>query len=208
MVGDTITRLISPHDKSLIPIFSDCGTTTALVFDPGGPKMDFNISSEGCDHEAIIVPQGGAREPITMDSLLYKNIEVNIERKGLHLAMKGLDVFNFSLKKVSPNVEDLIRKSVLSSSEIDYFVFHQANRLILESISKKLKINTSKVPTSLKYYGNTSGATIPLTIVSNLRRENTIIDSKMVLSGFGVGLSLASAVVDFKNVVSPEICEL
>lgn len=208
LVGDTITSLVSPNDKSLIPLFSDCGTATALVFDEQASTIEFNISSEGNDFEAIIVPEGGARQPFHDESFQYNTYENNISRKGFHLAMKGLDVFNFSLKKVAPNVEELFRNSKHSVDAIDHFVFHQANRLILEAITKKLNIETGKVPSSLNDYGNTSGASIPLTIVSELRKENKVADSKMLLSGFGVGLSLASAIVDFKGVVCPQLTEL
>jgi 3-oxoacyl-[acyl-carrier-protein] synthase III len=193
LVGDTITKLISKNDKSLSPIFSDCGTATALNYDALTPKIDFNISSEGKDFEAIIVQEGGARKP---------------NGSNKNLAMKGLDVFNFSLKKVVPNVEELLNKSNQTINNIDYFVFHQANKLILEAISKKLNIEKNKVPSTLKNFGNTSGATIPLTIVSNLNKNGNIVNSKILLSGFGVGLSLASAIINFNEVICCEIIEL
>lgn len=208
LVGDTITSLISPFDKSLVPLFSDCGTATALEFENGATKINFNISSEGKDYEAIIVPEGGARKAFHEESFQYTDYGNTIQRKGFHLVMKGLDVFNFSLKKVAPNVESLLNYSEEKVDSIDYFVFHQANRLILESIAKKLNIPASKVPSTLKEYGNTSGASIPLTIVSQLNQREKVQDSRILLAGFGVGLSLASALVDFKDVVCPEIIEL
>jgi 3-oxoacyl-[acyl-carrier-protein] synthase-3 len=208
LVGDTITKLISPFDKSLLPIFSDCGTATAIELNDEAESLKFNLSTEGEGYESIIVPHGGARHPLKEESFIYQEKEGINKRKGIHLQMKGLDVFNFSLKKVVPNTEELLQKSQLSTNEIDYFVFHQANQLILDSISKKLGISSEKVPSSLKNFGNTSGATIPLTIVTKLSKENMITDSKMVLCGFGVGLSLASAIVDFKNVTCLPVSEI
>lgn len=208
LVGDTITKLVSPFDKSLVPVFSDAGTATALEFSSVATKMNFNLSSEGQDFEAIIVPEGGARVPLNDESFNYKMYDNAIQRKGFHLAMKGLDVFNFSLKKVVPNVEELFAKSQRAITDIDYFVFHQANKLILESLSKKLNLDMEKVPSSLKKYGNTSGATIPLTIVSELKNKNKITDSRLLLSGFGVGLSIASAIVEFSDVVCSDIIEV
>jgi 3-oxoacyl-[acyl-carrier-protein] synthase-3 len=208
LVGDTITKIISPEDKSLAPIFSDCGTATALMSDSTATEMHFNMSTEGADYEAIIVPQGGARNPVDESSLNYATVSDTVKRKGTHLAMKGLDVFNFSLKKVTPNVEEVLSKAGVITGQIDYFIFHQANLLIIEAISKKLNVPADKVPTSLRDYGNTSGATIPLTIVSKLRKENRVIDSKMLLSGFGVGLSLGAAIVDFQDVLCAEIIEI
>jgi 3-oxoacyl-[acyl-carrier-protein] synthase III len=196
LVGDTITKLISETDKSLKPIFSDCGTATALERKEEA-IMNFNISSEGQDYEAIIVKEGGARNP-------YSKVDTN----DLHLSMKGLDVFNFSIKKVVPNVHELLVNAKLSTSEIDYFVFHQANKLILDSMQTKLTIGKEKVPSSLKLFGNTSGASIPLTIVTNLGAAGKIKNARMVLSGFGVGLSLASAVVSFEEVVCNDLIEM
>ena len=208
LVGDTITKLISAEDKSLVPLFSDCGTATAVCYDPHAKKIDFNISSEGNDYEAIIVPEGGARNPFSKVHIQNNDTISNTRKKELHLTMKGLDVFNFSLKKVVPNVEGLLSRSGQEITKFDYFIFHQANKLIIEAISKKLNVDLLKVPSSLKNYGNTSGATIPLTIVTNLNKNGLVENSAMLLSGFGVGLSLASATVNFEDVVCSDLIEI
>jgi 3-oxoacyl-[acyl-carrier-protein] synthase III len=191
LVGDTITKLISPNDKSLTPIFSDAGTATAVCYDELAAPICFNMSTEGSDYDAIIVKEGGARS------------NTNATKQ---LNMKGLDVFNFSLQKVTPNIEELLSKSNCTREAIDYFIFHQANQLIVDAISKKLKIDSSKVPSSLKNFGNTSGATIPVTIVNHFKEK--VINLKLLLSGFGVGLSLASAIVEFKEVVITDLIEV
>jgi 3-oxoacyl-[acyl-carrier-protein] synthase III len=190
LVGDTITKLISESDKSLLPIFSDAGTASALSYDEQATPIYFNISTEGKDYDAIIVNEGGTRKPHGDDK---------------KLVMKGLDVFNFSLKKVVPNVDELLAKANCTNANIDYFVFHQANQLILNSLASKLNISNNKVPSSLKNFGNTSCATIPLTIVNHFKQLNKTENLKLLLSGFGVGLSLASSIIDFKNV---SICNL
>ncbi len=197
LVGDTITKFISPNNKSLVPIFSDCGTATALSYNSNSSKISFNISSEGIDYDAIIVEQGGSRSQFKTDA-----------NGKLELNMKGLEVFNFSLKKVAPNIQELLVKEEQSVDDIDYFILHQANALILESIAQKINVDMAKVPSSLMHYGNTSGATIPLTIVTNLNKGGEIINSKNVLAGFGVGLSLASAIVEFNNVVCCDLIEV
>lgn len=191
LVGDTITKLISKNDKSIGPIFSDCGTASAFEYNKNAHPIHFNISSEGKDFDAIIVKDGGSR---------------NTNGKEKALVMKGLDVFNFSIKKVVPNIEELLLKINVPKNEIDYFVFHQANKLILESIANKLFISLEKTPSTLKNYGNTSGATIPLTIVDTLK--NKIYNKNLLLSGFGVGLSLASALIKTEDVVCCDISEI
>lgn len=208
LVGDTITKLISQQDKSLMPIFSDCGTATALVFDSNAKPMHFNISSEGESYQSIIVPDSGYRNQISKDSFDFKEITPGIYRQGVHLAMKGLEVLNFSLKKVAPHIDELLAKYNIDKSFIDFIVLHQANKLILESICDKLGFSLSKAPSSLKNFGNTSCATIPLTIVINAKINPEISESKLLLSGFGVGLSLGSAVVDFNNVICSDLIEI
>lgn len=207
LVGDTITRLISPNDRSLVPIFSDASTATALEYDEAAKPMVFNTSTYGKDYGAIIVPEGGARHPFNANSLNEQSYEAGIQRKGYHMLMQGLNVFAFSIGKVAPNVSDLFERSKINTSDVDFFVFHQANKLILESIAAKLRIDSSKVPSSLKNFGNTSGATIPLTIVTELSKANKLPDSTMLLSGFGVGLSIASAIVNFNGVICPDLIE-
>lgn len=193
LVGDTISKLISPANQSLTPLFADCGTATALSYDDNAAPMYFNISSEGQNFDAIIVEKGGARDT-----------EANSTRQ---LTMKGLEVFNFSLKKVIPGIEELLSLSGKHKHDIDYFFFHQANKLILDSLGAKLSIDSHKIPSSLQHFGNTSGATIPLTIVNHFDTE-TIPDSKLLLSGFGVGLSIASSIVDFKHVTRSPLIEI
>lgn len=198
LVGDTITKLIQPNDKGLTPLFADAGTATALCYDETAAEMHFNLSSEGKDYEAIIVKQGGARQ----------GFQKSETEKEAFLQMKGLEVFNFSLSKVAPNAEALLKRTNTEQQQIDYFVFHQANKLIVDAIAKKLNVPAEKVPTSLKKFGNTSGATIPLTLVTALSESGKLKDAKLLLSGFGVGLSIASAIISTKNVVSLPLLEM
>lgn len=208
LVGDTITKNISEFDSSLIPLFSDAGTATALSYNEDAEAIAFNTSSEGEKYDSIIIPEGGSRIPFSTASNDYKYVENGIKRKGHHLQMKGLDVFNFSLNKVVPNVEELLNYARLDKGAIDKYVFHQPNLLILKTLAKKLSIPFEKVPVSLKEYGNTSSASVPLTIVTEVAVNNRIINQNILLCGFGVGLSLGSAVLKFKDVYCAEIIEM
>lgn len=208
LVGDTITKLISPKDKSLLPIFSDCGTATAIVFDSNAQPMHFNISSEGDSYQSIIVPDSGYRNQLSKDSFAFEEAAPGIYRQGIHLSMKGLEVLNFSLKKVVPHIDELLVKYNTDKSVVDFIILHQANKLILESICSKLDIPLTKAPSSLKNFGNTSCATIPLTIVVNSKTMSEINESKLLLSGFGVGLSLGSAVVELNHVICSDLIEI
>lgn len=208
LVGDTITRLLSPEDKSTRPIFSDAGSATLLRFDPSAPPMYFNLQSDGAGYQSIIVPEGGTREPYTDAGSSMNEIAPGVRRSARHLSMEGLDIFHFASREVGPNVSQLLEFAGAEIDSVDHFVFHQANRLLNETIRKKLRIAPEKVPYSLRDYGNTSCATVPVTMVDQLNDALKSEKKKLVLSGFGVGLAWASALVEIGGIACPPITEL
>ena len=121
------------------------------------------------------------------------------------MKLDGINIFHFALREVGPNILGLLNAINVAQSSVDHFVLHQANKLILESVRKKLREDESKFPYSLYHYGNTSSASIPVTIVTELRTRITDTKANLLLSGFGVGLSWASAYI---SVDSPIILPL
>jgi len=124
-----------------------------------------------------------------------------------NLWLNGLDVFNFSVREAPPNISELMRFCGTAPEEYDFFVLHQANKLMNETIRKKLKLPPEKVPYSLDKYGNTSSASIPVTI-STLPAESAQGRKRWLLSGFGVGLSWGSVSLETEDLVLPEILEV
>lgn len=208
LAGDVSTACLSAEDKSTAPIFSDAGSATALAFDEKAQPIKATLCSDGSGADAIIIPDGGMRSPFSFDSLEFKEIENGIKRNRLNLEMKGVDVFNFSLREVPPNIRDLLEYAEFPQEEVDFFVFHQANKLMNESIRRKLSIPPEKVPYSLGKYGNTSSATIPVTIASEMREVVEKKPLSIVISGFGVGLSWGSALLQCTPFKCPEIIEI
>lgn len=208
LVGDTITHTLSPMDQSTVPIFSDAGSATALEFDPTAPPMHFNLQSDGSGHRAICIPEGGARQPLHAGSMDINAYGTGVSRAGVHLVMEGLDIFNFAISEVPPNVRALLEYAQQDPAGIDHFVFHQANLLLNEMIRKKLALPAEKVPYSLADYGNTSCATVPVTLASQLGPVLRTSPQKVLLSGFGVGLSWGSALVELPVMVCPPMIEL
>ena len=184
LVGDTITKLLDENDLSTVPIFSDAGSATAIEFDSHAPDMHFNLQADGSQFDAIHM------------------------EKGKNMNMKGHEIFTFGLREVAPNLEKLLDDKDISKEDINYFVFHQANKLLNESIRKKLNLPAEKCPMTLQKFGNTSCTTIPLTIVSEIRDEIRQNDFNLVLSGFGVGLSWGSALVNMNRITCPELIEV
>ena len=121
--------------------------------------------------------------------------------------MNVADVFNFLIREVPKDVKNTMVFSKTDLPEIDYFVFHQANSYINNYLVKKLKLDKEKVPMSIEKYGNTSSVSIPLTIVSELQNKLGE-EKKILLCGFGVGLSWATAIINFENCHICDIVEI
>ena len=207
LVGDISTATISMRDKSTAPLFSDAGTATALEFS-AGQQLHFNLQTDGKEYDDIIIPGGAYRNSFNEQQLVYTEYEKGICRNDLHMKLDGVKIFNFGLREVAANVDALLAENNIAKESIDHFVFHQANLLMLESIRKKLKVGAEKVPYSLYDYGNTSSATIPVTLVTKLRAQLQQGRLKLLLSGFGVGLSWGSAYIETENIVCPEMIEV
>lgn len=207
LVGDTITHTLSPEDKSTVPIFSDAGSATALEYDGSAPPMFFNLQTDGKGYQAICIPEGGSRQPYSAAGADLQSHGEGIRRGAQHLAMQGLDVFNFALAEVAPNVRALLAFAQLGIEAPDAFVFHQANMLLNESIRRKLGVPADKVPYSLREFGNTSSATIPVTMVHALAERLRTSEMRLLLSGFGVGLSWGSAYLQVDHLLCPALIE-
>jgi 3-oxoacyl-[acyl-carrier-protein] synthase-3 len=205
LVGDKSSFSQSKKDKSTYPIFSDAGTATILEYDEKAETMHFNLQSDGSGHQAIIIPDGGVRSPWNKNSDVVVKIEEGIERSRRNLVLDGVEVFNFSIREAPTNVKDLLEKTGTTIEDYEYFIFHQANKLMNETIRKKLKLSPEKVPYSLPEFGNTSSASIPLTIVSQIGESLKDKKSKMVFSAFGVGLSWASMNVTLDHIHCPKL---
>lgn len=203
LVGDKSTVSTAFTDKSAYPLFGDAGSATALEFDEKASAMYFNLASDGSGKDAINIEHGGSRNGIQKDTFDLIEIEPGIAREKRHLKLNGIEIFNFALREVAPNINELYTKSNQSMSETDYFVFHQANKLINESVRKKLKItDTSKVLYSLENFGNTSSASIPLTLITEAANNISSKKCNLCLCGFGVGYSWGSVLMN----TDPFIC--
>jgi 3-oxoacyl-[acyl-carrier-protein] synthase-3 len=207
LAGDTISKIVSKTDKSTLPLFGDAGSATALELSDNAELL-FDLGSDGAGYKTIIVPDGGSRNRINSDSLQVQTIEKGIERSSCDLVLDGMDVFSFGITQAPKTVNKLIAAFELDKDQIDYFVFHQANMMMNKMIAKKLKLPLEKVPYSLKNFGNTSSATIPLTIVSELKEAVLNKPSNLIMCGFGVGLSWGTMLAKDCKIESLELIEL
>lgn len=208
LVGDTILKLCSPGDKSAYPLFGDAGTATALEYYPGSESFLFNMNSDGEGFNTICVQDGGSRNPFSLSSLDNVTRGEGIVSNSLQLALDGMEVFSFGIKRVPQSVDALIDEFKIDKEQIDYFIFHQANYLMNEKIRKKLRLPIEKVPYSLRNFGNTSSASIPLTMVTQLR--SALVGKKLnhIACGFGIGLSWGSVNFTTDRINCPELVEI
>lgn len=208
LVGDVSSSVVSEKDKSTSPIFSDAGSATVLEVCDDENKIHFSLHNDGEGYNAIIIPDGGMKNKFTPASVKFQKISEGIERNKTHLIMNGVDVFNFSLREVAPDAKQLLEYCGKQTKDVDYFVFHQANFLMNESIRKKLALEPEKVPYSLKDFGNTSSASIPTTLVTQLRERLTNEKLSLLLSGFGVGLSWGTGILETDKITCLPLIEL
>lgn len=204
LVGETFSKLVSKDDKVNAPLYGDAGTAT-LIEKQLNSDSTFTLFSDGSGYESIIIKAGGARNPVNSNNIIPENKENGNVRADTQVYMDGLEVFNFTLKVVPSSVKEILGLTGCDKDDIDFFLFHQANKFMIEFFVKKLKLDFLKVPISLDTFGNVSSPTIPLTIVSRLKSDLHMKNKKLLLSGFGAGLSWGAAVLNLENC---HICDL
>ena len=190
LIGDTATRMGSPYDKSRVPLFGDCGTAIALEYSPLADEIVVEFNTLGSGYKALMTPHGGYRYPVTQDSFKYEDFGNGIIRSPKDALINGMDVFAFAISKPPVSVKKMLEHCHLDPErDIDYFLIHQANKLIVDRIVKKLKLDPQKVPYNLQEFGNLGGSSIPMLMVTNLAEEMGTRKLSLILSAFGLGLT-------------------
>jgi len=205
MAGDARKQAYEEPDQ----LFGFAGTVTALEYT--GSEADsfkFNMGTDGSGYDAIIKPVGGTRNQVTAEDLVPKMCEDGRMRHGFQTQMKGMDVFAFGITTAPKTIKKLAEHYGFDWTTYDYFVFHQANHKMNETIRAKLKLSEEKVPYSMMDFGNTSSASIPLTIVTQLKERLGGARTKFIGCGFGVGLSWGTVAFETENIVVSELVEL
>lgn len=195
LVGDTMTKHISPEDHSLFLVMGDAGSASLISYMPG-KNIKFNMQTYGEGYESLIIPAGGNRVKRSGESGILKECENGNWRSQEHVYMDGMGIMAFALSKAASQIKEDIS---LLLFEPDTYLFHQANKFIVNNLAKNLKINPEKVPIALSDYGNTGQCTIPLVICDNfLGKQEDLGES--FLAAFGVGLTVATASMDLSEI--------
>lgn len=200
LAGDTISRQVDPDDRATAPLFGDAASATLLECEPGR-EFSAVLGTDGVGWDAIQVPAGAFRKPLAQAGTVL-DAEGNPHGEEF-LLMDGAEVFKFSLREVPAAIGELFEKSGVTAEQVRYFFFHQANAYILSNLRRRLKVDAEKVPCeTLSRYGNLSSASIPAVLCDKLSGKDGGTDDslRVVLGGFGVGLSWAMALTDLRGV--------
>lgn len=185
LTGETYNHYIHPRDKGNRTIFGDGSSATVVSTDGFAEIGDFCLGTDGSGASNLIVKSGGARYPERFNNLKFDEDGNPISSD--YLNMNGPEIFTFTLIKVPKMVKDVLAKNELQKEDVSLFVFHQANKYMLEHLRKKLKIDEDKFFVNLAKVGNTVSSTIPIALCD--AREQGLLKGNVLLAGFGVGLS-------------------
>ncbi len=194
--GETFSKIVNKRDKVDWPLYGD-GATATLVEKGDFGKSTFILRSDGSGKDAVII-RDGMRNRITPESCVEREEEDGNIRTGMEIFMDGMAVFNFAMKRVPKSIKEILETSGMTKDDVDWLVFHQANKFMTDFFIKKLKFDAMKVPYCIQKYGNTSSTSVPLTIVSELH-DKLHDGDVVVMSGFGAGLSWGTAVMSMKD---------
>jgi 3-oxoacyl-[acyl-carrier-protein] synthase-3 len=195
MTGDTVSKILHPHDRAVVPLFGDAGTAT-IVEELGGDAgfQAFDFGTDGAGGRSLIWPTSGLRKRPSPETAEERTDKYGATRTENDMYMDGSAVFVFTLKAVPTTVNRVLDEAGLTSDDIDMFIFHQASRLIVESAAKHFKLPPERYHMHFGHLGNSGGSTVAICFADALKKERVKPGSRVLLAAFGVGLSWASTV--------------
>ncbi len=204
--GDVLSHKISKMDRNDFPLIGDAATITVIEQDAKAGDIYYEMHMDGSRGDALKIPAGAFRMPSTPETAkMIEQGDGNV-RSLDHMHMDGSGVFSFVQTEVPPLLVHMLEETGESADSIDYFLFHQPNRFMLQKLAEKAKIPEEKLPMNLvETYGNPSGASIPLTAALNLREKLLADKYRCCFSAFGSGLAWGGMILDFGRL---EYCEI
>ena len=206
--GETRSKVYSPKDRPSAFLFGDGGVAVLVERNELFGKSYFSLNSDGSSADLIMIKGGGYRHPSSIETLKEKVVDeygnIRSDEQG---AMQGGDVFNFVIREIPRDIKYIFDQTGINLETMDYYVFHQANNFINAFLAKRLKLNSTKIPSTIEKYGNTSSVSVPLTIISELK-DKLEGNKQLMLSAFGVGMTWATAIVPFVDCKISTIVEV
>ncbi len=197
IMAETYSKYIHPLDRSVRTIFGDAAAATLICDNDDGHAIgDFDLGTDGSGKNALIIPSGGSRLPKSKKTAKEKEDNGSI-RSLDNLYMDGTEVFNFAIRVVPRSIKNILDKHGLTLDDIDLFIFHQANKFILEFLKKKIMIPNEKFYVNMQDIGNTVSASIPIALKRAEEEGRLHKKDKILITGFGVGFSWGSTIITY-----------
>lgn len=204
--SDVLCRKDKEVQISAASFGGDATAITIFENDPDASDIYVNLYNDGKDREALIMHAGGFRMPRSPETSVPVDIGDGTMKSYDDLWMDGSKVFNFVQKEVPPLIDEILEYSKVSKDDVDWYLFHQPNRFMLQKLADKLEIPWGKMPMNVvENFGNSSGSTVPVNITSNLSKEMMEKKSTVCISGFGAGLSWGAMVMELGEL---DFCEM
>lgn len=192
-VGDAISTIVNKKNKSNVFLFGDAVSCTAIEYDTNADATPFVLKTDGTEYDNILVKDSGLKHRLSLESFEDFTDEEGVTNSNNSLYMNGAKVFNFTVDHVPNLIDETLEYTKLQKEDISKYCFHQANKFMINFLSTKVGVNDN-TPINIEKFGNTSCCSIPL-----LLTDFELNLSKTMLIGFGVGMSMGTAVVDLVN---------
>ena len=191
--AESLSRITNWEDRKTCVLFGDgAGAVVLSPVPTGNGILSFTLRSDGSKGSTLIIPAGGSRRPATRET---------VDQKLHTIHMDGQEVFKFAVRIMGKAALEVLAAAGLQSSDIDYFIPHQANIRIIESAAKRLSLSMDKVLVNLERYGNTSTASIPVALAEAVQSGRVKQGDHIVMVGFGAGLTWGAAVVKWGSTI-------
>ncbi|MBO6304089.1 MAG: ketoacyl-ACP synthase III [Selenomonadaceae bacterium] len=201
LTAETYSKYINPEDNAALPLFGDAATATLIEGRESANEgiYAFEYGTDGAGFQNFIVPVGGARERYQDVKLKIITDKYGNTRTNRNLYMNGAAIMEFALTVVPETLKRILARASLTRQDIDYYVFHQANNFMLKSLKKICKLENLPYWNDIKDYGNTVSNSIPIALCDMTRQTDSQKLHRVMLIGFGVGLSWGGCIVDLSN---------
>jgi 3-oxoacyl-[acyl-carrier-protein] synthase-3 len=197
VTADTYSRYINPGDRSARVLFGDGAAVTHVSASGDGPRIAAaELCSHGRDLETFYIPAGGMRTPSTEETRAEATDRHGNVRSAEDIHMDGLGVWAFINSAVPDHVRGFLERRSLTVDDVDLFVFHQASQMTLDSLAKALELAPERMYVRMAEVGNLVSASIPVALRSALDEGRVGPGDRVLLCGFGVGLSYGSVLVE------------
>lgn len=195
ITAEMYTKFLNKYDKSNITIFGDGATASLITLNGKGLNInDFIFGTDGSGYENLIIKNGGLVNR-NFNGLDIFDEENNYIKNDNYLYMNGREIFNFTAQNIPILIDDVLKRNCIQKKEIDLFIFHQANKFILDFLQKKIDIQEEKFFVFIKNCGNTVSSTIPIALKEAISQKLITPEKKILIAGFGVGYSWCSTIL-------------